>query len=296
MNLAVNKILAMQKTSRLMDLRAPMRRVKSIHHAYTTYTTCFGMLGGSAFLVERKLRPSAHGRQLQIAVPGSSVRLSVRLGTTDIYVFNSIYRAGQYDWDFPVAPKVIIDAGAYTGLSSAFFAMRYPDAVIIAIEPDEQNFELLLQNTARFSNVHAIRAALWSESGSVCLMDPGVGSWGFRLNAPTESSETIAAEPLARSIRAITITDVIREYKLDRIDLLKLDIEGSEKEVFVNSDPWIGSVDAICLELHDRFKAGCSRAFFKAVDDFPIELRRGEDVLVVREQSPMIPLVHAAST
>jgi FkbM family methyltransferase len=230
-----------------------------------------------------------------MAVPGFPVRLFVRLATTDVYVFNSIYREGQYDWDFPVAPRVIVDAGAYTGLSSAFFAMRYPDALIIAIEPDEQNFELLLHNTASFSNVHAIRAALWSESGSVCLMDPGVGSWGFRLNGSADSSGPVAATPSAKSIRAITVTDVLREYELERIDLLKLDIEGSEKEVFVNSDPWIGYVDAICLELHDRFKAGCSRAFFKAVDDFPIELRRGEDVLVVREQSPMIPLVHAAA-
>jgi FkbM family methyltransferase len=274
------------------DLRVPMRRVRSFHHAYTTYATCFGILGGSAFLAERKIRPSSQGRKLKIAVPGSRARLSLRLGTTDISVFNSIYREGQYDWDFPVAPKVIVDAGAYTGLSTAFFAMRYPDALIIAIEPDEQNFELLLQNTANFSNVHAIRAAVWSESGSVCLTDPGVGSWGFRLNVSDYGSAD-AADPSATPIRAITIADVIREYGIERIDLLKVDIEGSEKEVFVHSGPWIGSVDAICLELHDRFKAGCSRAFFKAVDDFPIELRRGEDVLVVRAQSPMIPLIHA---
>jgi FkbM family methyltransferase len=273
-----------------------MRRLRSIYHGYTTYTTCFGMVGGSAFLAERKIRPGSHGRKIQIAVPGAPARLFLRLGTTDIYVFNSIYRSGQYDWNFPVAPRVIVDAGAYTGLSTAFFAMRYPDALIIAIEPDEQNFELLLQNTASFSNVHAIRAAIWSESGSVCLMDPGVGSWGFRLNVSADSGgavERALAEPPATSIRAMTINDVMREYGIERIDLLKLDIEGSEKEVFVSSDPWIGYVDAICLELHDRFKAGCSRAFFKAVDDFPIELRRGEDVLVLREQSPLTPLTDA---
>jgi FkbM family methyltransferase len=278
----------MQKSSMLKDLRAPMRRLRSFYHGYTTYTTCFGVVGGSTFLAERKIRPGSYGRKIQIAVPGSRARLFLRLGTTDIYVFNSIYREGQYDWNFPVAPRVIVDAGAYTGLSTAFFAMRYPKARIIAIEPDEENFELLLQNTASYSNVHAVRAAIWSESGSVCLTDPGVGSWGFRLNMPAKG------ESPAMTIRAMTINDVMREYRIERIDLLKLDIEGSEKEVFVSSDPWIGSVDAICLELHDRFKAGCSRAFFKAVDDFPIELRRGEDVLVLREQSPLTPLAGAA--
>jgi hypothetical protein len=86
------------------------------------------------------------------------------------------------------------------------------------------------------------------------------------------------------SVTAVTLTDVMRDHGLEKIDLLKLDIEGCEKEIFENSDPWIENVQAICLELHDRFKAGCSRAFYKAVDDFPIELRRGEDVLVTRDE------------
>ena len=89
------------------------------------------------------------------------------------------------------------------------------------------------------------------------------------------------------SVRAVTVWDIMREYALDRIDLLKLDVEGSEKEIFAVSDEWIGSVDAICLELHDRFKAGCSRNFFSAVREFPIEVWRGEDVLVARDRSQL---------
>jgi hypothetical protein len=77
------------------------------------------------------------------------------------------------------------------------------------------------------------------------------------------------------------------DYEVDRVNLLKLDIEGSEKEVFSNARPWIDRVDAISIELHDRFKPGCTRAFFGAVTDFPIELRRGEKILVIRDNSPM---------
>jgi hypothetical protein len=83
----------------------------------------------------------------------------------------------------------------------------------------------------------------------------------------------------------------MRDYDLEKIDLLKVDVEGSEREIFANAEPWIESVGAICMELHDRFKAGCSRSFFKAVDDFPIELRRGEDVLVVRDRSFLNPVL-----
>lgn len=84
--------------------------------------------------------------------------------------------------------------------------------------------------------------------------------------------------------------DVLREYHLDTIDLLKVDIEGSEKELFAAADSWIGQVDAICLELHDRFKPGCSRAFYQAVGDFRTEFRLGEDVLVLRDESRLCPV------
>ena len=47
-----------------------------------------------------------------------------------------------------------------------FFAHTYPEATIVAIEPDARNYQLLMLNTARFPNVHAVRAAVWKESGT----------------------------------------------------------------------------------------------------------------------------------
>lgn len=209
-----------------------------------------------------------------------------------MHVFNEIYLRQEYGWNFSSPPRVIVDAGAYTGLSTSFFASRFPDAIIIAVEPDQENFELLVQNTKRYTNVHPIRAALWSESGNVSLVDPGDGAWGLRLLESDDSSAATAGHNSAfGSVRAITVTDIIRDYDLEKIDLLKVDVEGSEREIFANPDPWIASVGAICMELHDRFKAGCSRSFFKAVSDFPIELRRGEDVLVVRDRSFLNPVL-----
>jgi FkbM family methyltransferase len=222
--------------------------------------------------------PWANERLVDITTPNSSMRLRLRLGSTDIYVYNSIYHKQEYGWDFTEPPGVIVDAGAYTGLSTAFFAMRYPDAYIIAIEPDQENYDLLIKNTAGFGNVRTIRAALWGENGSVNLTNPGAGSCSLRLTA-NDCNNPVPP------IRAITVNDIMQDYHIDRIDLLKLDIEGSEKEVFANSGSWIENVEAICIELHDRFKVGCSRAFFKAVEEFPIELWHSEDILVLRERS-----------
>jgi FkbM family methyltransferase len=214
--------------------------------------------------------------------------LILRLGTTDVVVFNDIYRGGEYGWNFPAPPRTIVDAGAYTGLSTAFFASRYPEAKIIAIEPSEQNFQLLERNTAAAKNVSRVRAALWSDAGTLSLTDPGDGEWGFRLAAQDEAADHFDASRSGdnrAAVATVTVRDVIQEFDLGVIDFLKLDIEGGEKEVFSNADDWIGQVDAICLELHDRFKAGCSRAFYRAIDEFPVELRRGEEVLVMRRSS-----------
>lgn len=262
------------------------------------HVNCFGVARGASFFLVTRLWPKSRGRRTAVALPGSSTPITVRLGTSDIRVFSDIFSKQEYGWNFASPPRVIVDIGAYTGLSASFFAARYPNAIIIAVEPDEENFALLKQNTACFENVHAIRAALWVESGFVSLTDPGDGAWGFRV-AESDSSGTRSTEVSSglspKSIRAVTIDDIRREYSLDKIDLLKVDIEGSEKEIFANAESWISSVDAICIELHDRFKTGCSRSFYRAVDDFPIELRRGEDVLVARGYSRLVPIAHNLS-
>jgi FkbM family methyltransferase len=248
------------------------------------YVDCFGLARGLAFLPLAKAGPHTKVREVKVAIPGRSVYVLVRPGTTDVAVFNTTYRSKQYDYDLAEPPRVIVDAGAYTGLSAAYFANKYPEAKVIAIEPDGSNFDLLVRNTSGLANVHAVRAALWSNNGSVEITDPGRGEWAFRVAEIDDSgSARLSSAQAARNrVLAITIPEIMDEYRLSRIDLLKLDIEGSEKEVLAGSAPWIVYVNAICIELHDRFKPGCSREFYRAVNGFPIELRRGETTMVMR--------------
>jgi hypothetical protein len=73
---------------------------------------------------------------------------------------------------------------------------------------------------------------------------------------------------------------------VDQIDLLKLDIEGSEKELF--EDPakkwWLSRTRAVIVELHDRFKPGCTAAVEAALagQNF-IRTQRGENILFIRK-------------
>jgi FkbM family methyltransferase len=250
---------------------------------YSSYAAAFGYARATSIFPARNTSSNL-GRRVEVMIPGTDIPLTLRVGTSDVDVFEEIFVNLEYGWVFNSPPRVILDVGGYTGLSAAFFAHSYPEAKIIAVEPDAQNFEMLLHNTAQFPNVSAVRAAAWQESGTISLTDPGLGAWSLQVSDATDALSA------SDRVRAVTIDELRDEFELDRIDLLKIDVEGSEREIFHTADSWLPFVDVICIELHDRFKTGCSRSFFRAVEDFPIEMRRNEDVLVARPDSPLVPL------
>jgi len=260
------------------------RADRSVDNA-VRYANCFGGTRGLFFYFLSRIFRAYRGRLIETRVAGTDIRLLVRLGTSDVSVFNGIYCWREYDWEFQKPPRVIVDAGAYTGLSSVFFAMRYPESQIIAIEPSDSNFEVLVRNSERFKNIKPVHAALWVQPGWLTVADPGRGAWGLQVKENRDMTDHCSerlSDNSGQLVRAITLSDILRDYGINRIDLLKLDIEGSERELFSDYEHWIGQVDSIIMELHDRFRAGCSRSFFKAIDEFPIESWRGENVLVMR--------------
>jgi hypothetical protein len=77
--------------------------------------------------------------------PFSGGSVFIRPGTTDQSVYQQIFESKDYDFELN-DPKFIIDAGAHIGLSSIFFANKYPSSTIIAIEPEPSNFTMLCKN------------------------------------------------------------------------------------------------------------------------------------------------------
>ena len=268
-------------STRLMSLISLVwARGDRLADGFFRYLGAFGFVRGTVFYLVNAVCPALRGKLCKATIPGSRTKVLLRLGSSDISVFNGIFRWLEYGWDLDRKPQTIIDGGAYIGLSAIYFTMRYPGVRVIAVEASEQNFDLLVRNTSAFPNIQPVHAALWPQPGSLVLTDPGTGLWGLQVKEAV--SPDGAAGELADSVRAITIGDIIREHGIDRIDLLKVDIEGAEKELFGEPGPWLDQVDAICIELHDWFKVGCTRTFFAAVADFDVEAWRGENVLVAR--------------
>jgi FkbM family methyltransferase len=222
--------------------------------------------------------------KVRCSVPGFRHPVQLRLRTSDVTLFSEILLDVQYDWELPSRPGVIIDAGANIGLTSVFYANKYPQATIIAIEPERSNFEILRQNTALYPNIIALRAALWNEDRELNIVDPGDGRWdfwSFRTSTPGTSG-TPAERGL---VRGLTVDRLMMDNGINYVDLLKLDIEGAEKEIFESPAGWIDRVGALAVELHDRFKDGCSDAVLAATGDFEHRWKRGETTFITRSLS-----------
>jgi FkbM family methyltransferase len=169
------------------------------------------------------------------------------------------------------SPKIIVDAGAHIGMASILFALKYPGARIIAIEPEPSNFAALIRNTAPYKTITPIQAALWREDGDVTLGES---------NAHPKGAFQIVENGRKR-VRAITMDTVMRESGIHFIDLLKVDIEGTEIELF-EFCPWINNVRVIAIELHDRVRPGCSSAVKKAAKDLRFT-QQGEVAFFIRQ-------------
>jgi FkbM family methyltransferase len=206
-------------------------------------------------------------REFTVVPQGTDHPVYLRLGTSDFCAYKEVLvcREKHYDPGTPdFNPHVIVDAGAHIGMASISFACRYPGASIIAVEPEPSNFGALLRNVGPYKNIVPVEAALWTEDGEVCLGPSDVH--------PKGAFQIVEHGPIR--VRAVTLRTLMRELEIHFIDLLKLDIEGAEKEVFEACD-WIESVGIIALELHDRVKPGCRAAVQKAARTFRLE-DRGE--------------------
>jgi FkbM family methyltransferase len=229
------------------------------------YVRRFGVTG--AIATHRRIWAKKNGLQ-EIAIPGMTHPVSLRCGTADASTFEKIFVWSDYDLDFPSGVKTVIDAGANIGLSAVYFATRFPDAKVIAIEPQGENFRLLERNTKHYPQVIPIHAALWSDDTTLGLSNPDdrVDSYQYSRDAAGET------------VPAFNMSSVLSRFGMARVDLLKIDIEAAETEVFARKPEWVRRVGMFIIELHG---AEAREAFTAATAQLDAErYRHGEDEIV----------------
>ena len=135
----------------------------------------------------------------------------------------------------------IIDCGANIGLSIVSLKRQYPNAEIIAYEPDEKNFELLTRNMKSFGyeNVLLRKEAVWTDNKTLRFSNEGLMSSKIETDNANNTIE----------IKAIKLKDI-----LDReIDFIKMDIEGAEYAVLKDIANKLYLVKNLFLEYHGTF-------------------------------------------
>jgi FkbM family methyltransferase len=210
---------------------------------------------------------------------------------TDFSVVQQIYKSNDYateklkrngelleiykSIEITGAIPLIVDCGGNIGVASRFFSEQYPSAKVICIEPDADNISQAKLNNYS-SKIEFIEAAIGSESGKGKLVDPGLGSWGYR----TEISS-------AGSLKIISVNELLAKYPEPQYVpfAIKIDVEGFESDLFAKNLEWIESFPLIIIELHDWMlpNQANSHNFFAAITPLKRDfVFHGENVFSIR--------------
>lgn len=246
---------------------------------------------GAPYAVRRRL-PMRNG-ECRVRVRGVGP-VVIRRGTSDATVFSQVFSERQYDlhW-FPQnaalirrygailasgKQPLIIDAGANNGASALWFAQQYPDALIVAVEPEASNADVCRRNTST-AHVETVEAAIGSTPGHVTVHSDGEATWSTTTTRTSDDGTPI-----------VTIAGIVEAHRPScELFIVKIDIEGFESDLFATNTEWIAAATAVILEPHDGKFPGArtSRSFQRALssDDFDL-LISGENLVYVRSDEP----------
>ena len=212
-------------------------------------------------LLARRVKILSPVCRVDLRPKGYDTRVAIRVDSTDFLVFRQIFIWQQYK---PVTqiddPEVIVDCGANAGYSALFFLKHFPRARVIAVEPDPLNAQLCRHNLRLYdTRTVVVQKAIWGEAGKLTFVEetrkPGQ-EWGIQ----------VAASDVNATVDSIDVPGLMAATGVERIDLLKVDIEKSEASVFQSSpSAWLHLVRNIAIELHGP---ACSQIFHQALSNY----------------------------
>ncbi len=251
-----------------------LRRGLQAPSIFRSYARVLGVLPALQVLAATAF--SRH--EVLAAVPGVPYPLRIRPRTSDKYCFEQIFLDEIYQLPIDLSPRAIVDCGANVGYASVYFANRYPQARIVCVEPEPSNFKALVANTSAYPNIIPVEAAIWDSPGRLAV-DSSESAWESRVSTPGDG--------LLTTVAAVTIEDILALCPADAVDIIKIDIEGAEKEVFSSGRrSWLGQIQVLMVELHDRIKAGCTEALEQALEGQRfIRLVRKDTTILYRDSA-----------
>jgi FkbM family methyltransferase len=196
---------------------------------------------------------------------------------SDVRVIRQIFLKEQYR-ELQGEKNVgrIIDCGANIGCSAVYFLSKYPDAELIAIEPDEDNCRILTKNLAPFGErARVLQAAIWSSDQRLRIDRGQFGDgkeWSYQVRVCRDDEQA--------DVSAIGLETIIKQFNWEQVDLLKIDVEGAELELFASGyEPWLSRTRNLAIELHGQ---DCEQVFLRAMTGYHYQVRQSGETTICR--------------
>jgi FkbM family methyltransferase len=172
------------------------------------------------------------------------------------------------------AKTAIVDLGAHAGFFSLYCRTLNQDAVIFAIEPDVGNLKQLAWHCQKnkLSKITIVPTAIAKESG-LRQLEITPDTLNYHLLPKLNTEKKMVSNSL--SVKCESWTEFCKKNNLTEIDLLKIDIEGGEKEIFstLNSGD-LSSVKQIILEYHNEKNDDVAGLVEQKLRDFGFSVER----------------------
>jgi FkbM family methyltransferase len=195
--------------------------------------------------------------QFNYPIGDKAYSFAIDENSSDSDVFKQIILEGEYDYlkhlivGHGIEVNTIVDGGANVGYTSIYLSHFFNTACIIALEPNSGTFARLTRNLElnQLKNIVCWQKGLWNKNTYLkadhTFRDQQ--AWSFRLEETENESEKL--------FEAVSIEHILSSTNWATIDLLKIDIEGGEKEVFKPDTDidWLNQVKVIAIEIHDEF-------------------------------------------
>jgi FkbM family methyltransferase len=155
-----------------------------------------------------------------------------------IFQYKEIFVKEIYRFKSVSDTPVIYDCGSNIGISCIYFKEIYPNARVIAFEADPSIAAVLERNLLRnnLKGIEVIPKAVW------------INDEGIEFNSDGKDGGSIYGEGKKIKISSVRLKDYLA--KEDRIDFLKMDIEGAETEVVLDCSELFFKIQNIFIEYH----------------------------------------------
>src|SRR5262245_9647024 len=276
----VNELLSRLLPKRIkLALRIPGQIRESFRHAQKIGgPAARQLLAANVDLSMTNGRRAKRSRVIQVRSHGYSCPVSLRTHTSDPLTFEQVFVREEYRFLAQNCdPKTIIDCGANIGCTSIYLLSRFPSARLIAVEPDPGNASICARNLRPFGpRTEVLQAAVWDRETSLRVERGNFRDgreWSFQVRE-CQTGELADAH-------AVTIPWLMEHMATEQIDILKIDIEGAEQQLFSDeSDRWLTRVACLAVETHDD---NCRQAVLTAILKHRFEVHdSGETLFCVR--------------